>query len=91
MSQDLDEIEGVAAETMAVARWIAEALSGAPDIAPGDDGSICFEWLAGDDRKLWIDIGPGDDLRMYVRVGDRRLEAVPARRSPVDNRKAPGA
>ena len=42
---------------------------GSPDIAPGADGSIGFEWIieAGPLRKLYIDIGPGNFWSIYCR------------------------
>lgn len=48
---------------------------GKPDAAPGADGSICMEWIAGTEygfNKMFLDIGPGDRVLTYARFGDRQ-------------------
>ncbi len=48
---------------------------GAPDIAPGADGTIGLEWSFKDRplRKLFIDIGPDSVWSGYWRRGFRRV------------------
>jgi hypothetical protein len=42
---------------------------GTPDVAPGSDGTIGFEWIfeEGPLKKLFIDIGPGQVWSAYWR------------------------
>jgi hypothetical protein len=42
-------------ETLNVARIIAAMLREPPDIAPGGDGSIGFEWVSGS-NKIFMDL-----------------------------------
>jgi hypothetical protein len=68
----------IARSTLEAARRFLRLLPsslGAPDIAPGTDGTIGLEWSFADRRlrKLFIDIGPGNAWSGYWRLasGDR--------------------
>jgi hypothetical protein len=55
----------------------------APEMAPGPDGTIGFEWVfeAGPVRKLFIDVGPDRVWSAYWRLADGRTGTRP--RGPV--------
>jgi hypothetical protein len=50
-----------------------------PEIAPGADGSIGFEWIPGDSsiRKLFIDVGPGSTWTAYWRLASGEKGSIP--------------
>jgi hypothetical protein len=59
----------ITAETVNVARRFYNSLprsAGKPDIAPGNDGTIGFEWRSGppsDRTIIFIEVGPGNVIR----------------------------
>jgi hypothetical protein len=63
--------------------WLAPYLRSGPkpDIAPGSDGTIGFEWRtrASTIRKLFVEIRPEGDLRAYWVRRDGKLEPQPIR------------
>jgi hypothetical protein len=76
--------EPITGVTVASARRFLSLLPdalGAPDIAPGADGTIGLEWLFRDRklRKLFIDIGPGNVWSGYWRRGSGERRALPQR------------
>ena len=70
--------------TLAAGRWFLRLLPdtlGAPDIAPGADGTIGLEWSFKDRplRKLFIDIGPGSVWSGYWRRASGERATLPSR------------
>jgi hypothetical protein len=76
------DAEAITSKTLEAARRIIDMLPppfGTPDIAPGADGTIGFEWLP-EDRpfvKLYIDVGPGRIWRAYWRRRDGQRGELP--------------
>lgn len=57
--------------TLELARTIARLLSEPADIAPGGDGTVCFEWVdAEKGNKVFLDIGE-DEISIYARIGEK--------------------
>jgi hypothetical protein len=78
------DAEPVTRATLASARRFLRLLPdtfGAPDIAPGADGTIGLEWSFTDRplRKLFIDIGPGNVWSGYWRLASGGRETLPQR------------
>jgi hypothetical protein len=81
---DGHEAEPITLATVGYARKLlvlTPDIFGAPDIAPGADGSIGFYWSAdqGPFRSLCIDIGPGKKWRAYWRLRDGTFNKVMSR------------
>lgn len=68
------DAEPISPETLAYARKLLEIMPdtlGWPDIAPGGDGSIGFEWEpAGTAKKLCFDVDPDLKWRAYWCASD---------------------
>jgi hypothetical protein len=87
---DIDDWDGYGAkpitrETVVTARRFRRLLpryAGTPDIAPGADGTIGFEWRSGPDTDrtiLIVDVGPGDTIKaVRIRAG-RTVESWPSK------------
>lgn len=58
--------EPITSQTLATARTVAAMLARAPDIAPGADGTIGFEWRE-DQMLMYIDVGPGNQIQIRMR------------------------
>lgn len=76
---DGDDAKAVSKQDVKFARalleQIAPYLPGAPDAAPGTDGSICLEWIASGpsgQRKVFVDVTPRDDVLTFARLGETR-------------------
>jgi hypothetical protein len=87
------DAEPISAETISAARSFLKMLPtrlGSPDIAPGSDGTIGFEWIFEDQktRKLFIDIGPGRVWSGYWRKNSGANKTLAAKKisglTPVD-------
>jgi hypothetical protein len=83
------DAEPVTRATLASARLLLRLLPdtfGAPDIAPGADGTIGLEWSFTDRplRKLFIDIGPGNVWSGYWRLATGERETLPQRQIDED-------
>ena len=83
------DAEPVTRATLASARRFLRLLPdtfGAPDIAPGADGTIGLEWSFTDRplRKLFIDIGPGNFWSGYWRLASGERETIPQRQIDED-------
>ena len=83
------DAEPIARATLASARRFLGLLPdtlGAPDIAPGADGTIGLEWSFTDGqlRKLFIDIGPGNVWSGYWRLASGERETLPHRQIDED-------
>lgn len=62
---------------------------GKPDIAPGADGKIGFEWIRdkGELDRLFLDIGPGSQWRAYWLMRDGTTGRLPGDASSADTEK----
>ena len=76
---DGDEAQAVSKKDLKFARalleQIAPYLPGAPDAAPGTDGSVCMEWIASGSlgqKKVFVDVTPGDEVLTFARFGEAR-------------------
>lgn len=66
--------ESIGLTVVDMAKTIVEALKGSPDIAPGGDGSIGFEWrLASGQRFLLVAMPDGICQARLVQSGGRSL------------------
>jgi hypothetical protein len=73
---DGDGAEPITQDTREIASKLLEGLVsqlGAPDAAPGADGSIGLEWWKGPAR-LFIDVGPQRQIRTYLNLGNIKPE-----------------
>ena len=74
--------ERITSETIEAARQLSHLLPRqlrAPDVAPGADGTIGFEWREGppDNRKIFIiEIGPGSLVVARIAHPNRHIENV---------------
>ncbi|MGH6642964.1 hypothetical protein [Hypericibacter sp.] len=74
---DGDDAEPLLLSDLKFARGLLRQLAShanPPDAAPGPDGSICMEWVAGSrhsPRKIFLDVGPGDRVLTYAKFGKR--------------------
>ena len=79
----------ITAETLTAARSLMRMLPstfGAPDVAPGADGTIGLEWISssGPLKKLYIDIGPGKIWSGYWRRANGEKQSLkPAAVTPL--------
>ena len=85
------DADPITAETLSAARkfmTMLPATLGKPDIAPGADGTIGFEWIlaSGPLRKLFIDIGPGGIWSGYWRRSSGAKQSI--KPSPVNQTTA---
>ena len=76
---DGDEAKAVSKKDLIFARTLLEQtapyLPSAPDAAPGTDGSICMEWIAGGPsgrKKVFVDVTPSDEVLTFARLGEAR-------------------
>jgi hypothetical protein len=76
---DGDEAKAVSKKDLKFARTLLERIApylpGAPDAAPGTDGSICMEWIASGpsgQKKVFVDVTPGDEVLTFARLGEAR-------------------
>ena len=76
---DGGEAKAVSRKDLKFARTLLEQigpyLPGAPDAAPGVDGSICMEWIASGtfgQKKVFVDVAPGDEVLTFARLGEAR-------------------
>jgi hypothetical protein len=72
----------ITAETLAMARTLANLFAIPPDTSPGADGGVCFEWV-GSDSKVFLDVGP-TSIHFYARIGDTLMierTLTPSKRS----------
>jgi hypothetical protein len=66
---DCEGAAPISPAVLAMARRLLAMLAplGAPDDAPGADGTICLEWRFPDGREFWLDIGPKPtDIGGYI-------------------------
>jgi hypothetical protein len=78
--------DAISPETLAAARRFFRMLPatfGAPEIAPGSNGTIALEWSFKNKplRKLFIDIGPGQIWSAYWRRATGEKSTLP--RKPI--------
>lgn len=84
---DGDDAEPINRDTLEAARLLYGHLKQPPDVSPGADGTIGFQWSLADGRFLIIEIGPGQIYQARIvgafllRLLDaaaRRVEALEA-------------
>jgi hypothetical protein len=68
---DGEDAVPITSETIVLARLLLKnsEVFGAPDAAPGADGSVGLEWWNGAGR-LFVDIGPGKKIIVYTNLGN---------------------
>jgi hypothetical protein len=76
--------EPISAETIAAARKFYSLLpqeAATPEVAPGADGAIGFEWIfnEGPVRKLFVDVGPSTTWSAYCRLANGATGGFPRR------------
>lgn len=80
------DAEPISLETVDAARGFKRLLPmlvQAPDIAPGPDGTIGFEWRfkpSTGRRYVFVDVGPGDRISARVILGDGTTKTYPTTR-----------
>lgn len=78
---DSYDAKPITPETIAIARAVADLLRGQPDIAPGADGMIGFEWVDNaKDHRIFLDVD-ANHFTIYGQIGDKVLQ-VPRAEPP---------
>jgi hypothetical protein len=73
---DGDNAVAISGADVKRARSLLDLIAGfepkAPDIAPGQDGSICLEWkryTSDGEKKIYVDVGPNGRILTYAKLG----------------------